>query len=229
MSLSTLSRTPAIVALAALAVFAPGAGASSASITIQVSDRENRAVREAAVYLVPAGADAPHAAAAERPTAIMDQRDRRFVPHILVVREGTEVGFPNSDSVSHHVYSFSRPNDFELPLYKGKARESIRFEHAGLVTLGCNIHDQMLGYILIVTSSHFGLTNADGMAEIADVPAGAYRVEVWTPRLPKREAWIADTIHVSGASVTQAHSYRFEERLRAERNQSGGSLAWDDY
>ncbi len=77
----------------------------------------------------------------------MDQQGHQFVPHLLVVQAGTEVTFPNSDNVSHHVYSFSPTKPFELPLYKGDVYPPVTFEKAGIVVVGCNIHDSMLGYI----------------------------------------------------------------------------------
>ena len=80
-----------------------------------------------------------------RSPVVIDQRDKVFVPVVTVIQTGTEVSFPNSDSVSHHVYSFAQPNTFELPLYKGKRSPTVQFDHAGVVTLGCNIHDSMVG------------------------------------------------------------------------------------
>ena len=202
------------------------ARAGNVVVEIRINDSESRSVADVAVYLLPAeglpAKDAPG-------TATMDQRDREFVPHILVVEKGTEVQFPNSDSVSHHVYSFSQPNNFEIPLYKGQAHESIRFEHTGLATLGCNIHDRMLGYILVVDSPYYGLTGRDGVTVIEGVSTGTYQVTVWSPRMSKRSAWVADTIQVSGASDLQAYTYRLKDRLNARRNESRGSLSWDAY
>ncbi len=77
--------------------------------------------------------------------AIMDQRNLAFVPDVLVVQTGTAVDFPNSDQVRHQVYSFSDAKTFQLALYAGRAHAPVVFNRAGLVTLGCNIHDSMLG------------------------------------------------------------------------------------
>ena len=68
-------------------------------------------------------------------SAVMDQRDMQFVPHLLVVQTGTSVEFPNSDTVAHHVYSFSNPNKFMLPMYKGDQHPPVTFEHSGVVSL----------------------------------------------------------------------------------------------
>lgn len=116
--------------------------------------------------------------------AVMDQRDRQFVPEVLVVQTDTEVTFPNSDDIRHHVYSFSPAKRFELRLYHGTTAEPVTFGQAGKVVVGCNIHDSMLGYIYVVDTSYFGLTDARGQIDIA-VPAGDYRLEVQHPRAPR--------------------------------------------
>ncbi len=113
--------------------------------------------------------------------AIMDQIDEAFVPHVLPVRIGTSVSFPNKDDIRHHVYSFSEAKKFELPLYKGTPAEPVTFEQPGEIVLGCNIHDHMRGYIYVVESPHFATSSEDGVAEVRDLPAGRWEVHVWHP------------------------------------------------
>lgn len=112
----------------------------------------------------------------------MDQVGRKFMPHVLPVLVGTKVEFPNQDEIHHHVYSFSKPKRFDLPLYKGKPAEPIVMESTGVVKLGCNIHDWMHAHILVLPHPYFAVTGADGKASIADVPAGKHRVGVWSNR-----------------------------------------------
>ena len=117
---------------------------------------------------------------------------------------GSEVQFTNSDSTSHHVYSFSRPNAFALPLYKGNARLAQRFEQPGVVVLGCNIHDSMLGYIVVVDSSRSGVTGADGRVTLPDVPAGRHIVRAWAPGLDRTrppEVGVVDVSEAAPASL----------------------------
>ncbi len=73
--------------------------------------------------------------------------------------------------MSHHVYSFSEAKTFELALYKGNAHPPLVFDRPGVVVLGCNIHDSMLGYILVVDTPHFASTDAAGALSL-DEPAG---------------------------------------------------------
>jgi plastocyanin len=113
---------------------------------------------------------------------IMDQVDRAFVPDLLVVPTGSTVAFPNSDSVSHQIYSFSPAKRFQLPLYRGKPYPPVLFDQAGVVTLGCNIHDSMLAYVVVTDAPFFGRTNTIG-SWTADVPEGGYQVKIWHPRI----------------------------------------------
>jgi plastocyanin len=128
--------------------------------------------------------------------AVMDQVNRAFVPDLLVIPAGSTVEFPNSDSVSHQIYSFSAARKFQLPLYRGKPYPPVHFDQVGLVTLGCNIHDSMLAYVLVTDAPYFGRTDATG-SWLVDVAHGTYRVTVWHPRMQEgseleREMMIAD-------------------------------------
>jgi len=114
--------------------------------------------------------------------AVMDQVNRSFAPDLLVIPVGSTVEFPNSDSVSHQIYSFSPAKRFQLPLYRGKPYPPVHFEQPGVVTLGCNIHDAMLAYLLVTDAPWYGRTNDEGSWS-AEVPRGRYRVAVWHPRL----------------------------------------------
>jgi plastocyanin len=154
-------------------------------------------------------------------TAIMDQVDRRFEPEVLVVRTGTSVSFPNSDSIAHQVYSFSPAKRFTLPLYRGRVHPPLLFDQPGVVVLGCNIHDQMIGYIVVTNSPYFGMTDEHGRAVFASLPAGNYRVSLWHPRfdesVPDQELRPVDT---GATDVT----FRLQRALRPKPKQSGDRI-----
>jgi plastocyanin len=114
-------------------------------------------------------------------TARMDQQHSAFVPGVLPVQAGTVVSFPNRDNIQHHVYSFSQPRQFEIPLYSGNKATPVRFEKPGVVVVGCNIHDWMIGHIVVLDTPYFGKTGADGRLRL-DVPPGRYTVRVWHVR-----------------------------------------------
>jgi plastocyanin len=114
-------------------------------------------------------------------TARMDQQHSAFVPAVLPVQVGTVVAFPNRDNIQHHVYSFSQPRQFEIPLYSGNKAAPIRFDTPGVVVVGCNIHDWMIGHIVVLDTPYFGKTTADGHLTL-DVPPGRYTLRVWHVR-----------------------------------------------
>jgi plastocyanin len=210
------------VLLVAAAVLVGLAQARAGAVTVVLRDAAGAAVPEAVVAL----AGPARGAAAELPLAVVDQRDRRFVPQVTVIQVGTEVSFPNSDAVSHHVYSFAQPNAFELPLYKGGARPKIRFEHPGVVVLGCNIHDAMLGYIVVVDTPAFGTTDRQGSITLADVPPGNYRVQAWSQRLDPGRMLEVGALDVGSQPLVQ--SLTVSRRLRTAPG-GGGSLSDEDY
>jgi hypothetical protein len=147
---------------------------------IVVTDADGQPVEDAVVVAVPvAGPPAPSGPAS---TAVIDQIGKEFVPEVSVVRTNTAISFPNKDDVRHQVYSFSAAKTFELPLYKGKPSKPVLFDHAGLVVLGCNIHDWMLAYVYVVDSPWFAKTDRSGKARVVDLPAGDYDVAVYHPR-----------------------------------------------
>src|SRR6185436_9432707 len=154
-----------------LAALASAAYSAAATLEVSVIDEDGRPIEDVAVYATPAhpvdhgpGAVASHAGTA--PKASMDQERMQFVPHLLIVQTGTEVSFPNGDDVSHHVYSFSEVKPFELHLYKGNVYPPVVFPQPGVVVLGCNIHDGMLGYIVVVDTPHYAKTDEHGLARI---------------------------------------------------------------
>lgn len=115
--------------------------------------------------------------------ATMDQRQLQYSPNVLAIQAGTSVSFPNEDDVRHHVYSFSHPNAFELKLYHGEEGKSQRFMHPGIVVLGCNIHDGMLGYLRVVDTPLFASSDVSGKMQLDGIPPGTYQMQIWHPDL----------------------------------------------
>ncbi|MGZ5036846.1 MAG: methylamine utilization protein [Usitatibacter sp.] len=164
----------------AVAVIVPCAlGARAASLEVRVRDSAGEPVADAAVYAVPVAARVPEA---RGKTVTIEQVDREFVPYLTVMQAGTSAIFPNRDPIMHHVYSFSPAKRFEIKLYSGNAPSAIVFDKPGVVTLGCNIHDWMVGFVLVVPTSHFAKTGAGGVASLRDLPPGSYSVHAWHPR-----------------------------------------------
>jgi plastocyanin len=178
-----MRRGFAAVCLALLAASA----ARAASVEAHVHDAAGRAIEDAAVVLEPlSGPVTRHAA-----RATIAQRDREFIPYFTIVQTGTAVDFPNHDPFKHHVYSFSAAKKFEIKLYAGKPQQPIVFDKPGEVAIGCNIHDWMEAYVLVVDTPYFAKTDRAGHAAMANVPPGRYRLTLYHPRekgkVPPRE------------------------------------------
>jgi plastocyanin len=187
---------PALLALPVLV--------NAATLDALVRSPAGKPLPDAAVVLEPLGAApaqaaraAPHAAAHVATHVVIEQRGTEFIPYVTVVQTGTAVDFPNNDTVRHHVYSFSSPKRFEIKLYAGKPGQPITFDKPGEVVIGCNIHDWMEAYVLVVESPYFGKTGPDGQVRIANLPAGRYRVQLWHPLQKSRMA--AGEIEVGSA------------------------------
>jgi len=151
---------------------------AAATLEVQLSDSQGQPLAEAVLWVEPG---ASQLLATE---VRVTQQKRQFVPHILAVQTGTRVSFPNADPINHHVYSFSAAKRFELRLQQSSdAPQEVRFDKPGLVTLGCNIHDWMLGFVLVLDSPWFAQTDAQGVAHIEFEPAAGQRLHVWHPRI----------------------------------------------
>lgn len=115
---------------------------------------------------------------------IMDQKKMTFVPHVMVVLKGTTVDFLNSDPVGHNVYwpniSGNKKLAHNLGTWPQGAKKSFTFNDVGAAPLLCNVHPEMSGYIVVVPTPYFALTNKEGEFVIKDVPAGHYTVKTWS-------------------------------------------------
>jgi plastocyanin len=115
---------------------------------------------------------------------IEDQKKMTFVPHVLVILKGTTVDFLNSDPVGHNVYWPSVSGNKKLAHNMGTwpqgVKKSFTFNDLGVAALLCNVHPEMSGYVVVVSTPYFAVTNKEGEFEIKDVPAGHYTVKTWS-------------------------------------------------
>jgi plastocyanin len=190
----------------AAAVLAAASACSAADFTARVTDGSGTPVRDAVVYLLPAvGAKAEGPA----PRHVIEQRDREFVPFVTAVRTGTAVTFPNRDQLLHHVYSFSPAKSFQIKLYEGDPPSPIVFDKPGVVAVGCNIHDWMQAYILVVDTPHYAVTDGRGVARIDGLRGGDYEARAWHPHASgewRMSQALADADHRSVTLTLATHA-----------------------
>ena len=192
------------------------AHAQTAEIAASVTDQQGRPVADAVLVAVPVEGNTR---SPQRPhDGSIDQVDKEFVPRVTVVLAGASVTFPNHDSVRHQVYSFSPAKRFELPLYAGMPAQPIVFDKPGVVVLGCNIHDWMVGYVYVSESPFFAKTGKDGKAVLTKLSARAYVIRVWHPQLDVSEDATHKTIDVSrDHRIEAAWTVKLKPEVRVRR------------
>ena len=191
----TLGRLHAL--LAATLLLAASA-ARAGTVQVQVHDSAGKPLADAVVFL-----ESREARLAARPArgVTIAQVNKQFHPIVSVVPLGTAVEFPNRDTVRHHVYSFSQIKPFELKLYAGTPANPVVFDRAGIAVLGCNIHDQMSAWVVVVETPYYAKTAANGQALIDGVPPGTYRLRTWHAALPVGAAAADQPIAVAAANA----------------------------
>lgn len=139
--------------------------------------RDPAGYRRAVVYFE----TAPRGAFEDREPAraTLDQRDERFVPHVVAITVGATVDFPNNDRTYHNVFSLSKTRRFDLGRYAAGRSKSVRFDRPGIVRVFCDIHSHMNAFILVFAHRYFAVTDASGRYRIDGVPPGTYTLSAW--------------------------------------------------
>ena len=204
------------VGFAAIVALAATAGAQTVEISASVTNEKGQPIANAVVVAVPAdGLARPSSRARE---ATVDQVNKEFEPRVTAVLAGTAVSFPNHDDIRHQVYSFSPAKRFELPLYAGVPAQPVVFDRPGVVVLGCNIHDWMVGYVYVSESPFFAKTGKDGKAVLTDLAPRVYVVRVWHPQQDGGEEATRKSVDASRSrSVEVAWTLKLKPAIKIRR------------
>jgi plastocyanin len=173
--------------------------ALAATLQVQVEDTTGKPLANAVVFL-----DSREAAAATKPLKGVEvsQINRQFDPQVRVVTVGTAVQFPNRDTVRHHVYSVSEAKRFERKLYVGTDAAPEVFDKPGIAVLGCNIHDNMVAWVVVLQTPYFGRSDKDGKLVLDNVPPGNYRLRTWHTRQPVGAPALDQALNLPAAGTT---------------------------
>ena len=155
----------------------------SGRVTLGVQGVQLADLGQSVVFLDP---EAPTPGASSERLSIR-QRNARFAPDFLAIAVGQTVEMPNDDQIFHNVFSFSKPNDFDLGLYPAGEKRRVTFAHPGVVKIYCSIHETMSGTIFVSPSPWFAVASTHGEFVISGVPAGRYTLRVWNERLPETQ------------------------------------------
>ncbi len=116
-------------------------------------------------------------------TVEIGQQDKAFTPYISVMQLGSDVTFTNKDDITHHIYSPIGKNKFDFKIRAGEKHTKRDFVESGEVAMGCNIHDWMSGYLLILETPYFEKTDENGRSSFRNIEAGEYQLTIWHPQL----------------------------------------------
>jgi len=134
--------------------------------------------------------------------AVIDQRKMTFIPHVVVVLKGTTVDFLNSDAVGHNVYwpsiSGNKKLAHNLGTWPQGVKKSFQFNDLGVASLLCNVHPEMSGYVVVVPTPYFAVTDKEGNYTIKDIPAGNYTLKTWS----EEGKPVTQSVNVSSGLVT---------------------------
>jgi plastocyanin len=180
------------ILLPASSVFA---GTISGHVVLQASGKPRADASNAVVWIEGLHGGAHPSAKAQ---GEMKSSSKRFTPRVVAVPVHATVEFPNVDPIYHNVFSVSGANRFDLGLYKSGASKEKTFEEPGLVRVYCNIHPQMVGFVMVVDSDRTAVTEGDGAFRFDGIPAGSYVVHAWHEEGP--EVKVPVTVGAAGDS-----------------------------
>lgn len=155
--------------------------ATANEFTVTVVDSDQQPVSDIVVYLTPSSGVEKLAPNTE--PLIIDQKDKKFSPYITVLQKGQALNFVNKDDITHHIYSVSGENRFEFKIKEGETKTTHELMSTEEVAMGCNIHDWMSGYALVVETPVFGKTDEQGKLTVTLPVKDSYHVTVWHPQL----------------------------------------------
>ena len=190
---------------------------AQAEVRLTITDQQGQPLADAVVELLDPANKTFSAKKAE-----VKQQDLTFIPFVSAYQIGTEVDFPNMDKTRHHVYSFSPAKVFELKLYANKPEAPVLFDQAGIVALGCNIHDYMQAYIYVGQSPFLQVTDAKGLVTFNDVPDGSYQLKLWHPW--QNADWVTQQIQIKqGQMMSYQLAITAQEKPKKPKKGFGAS------
>jgi plastocyanin len=186
--------------IAAAVGFGIATSANAAQLQLDLKSPDGRPVADAVVSFMPAaGVYGPVKLDTPREMA---QQNTTFVPHVLLVPVGAVVSFPNRDHVRHHVYSFSAAKRFELKLYGQEQSRTVEFDKPGVVALGCNIHDKMSAYIIVIDTPFAAQSDSSGRVSLKNVPDGPGVLTIWAEGLKAPDSQLVQRMTLRGQRET---------------------------
>ncbi|MEE2002773.1 methylamine utilization protein [Alkalimonas sp. MEB108] len=183
-----------------------------------IQDQDGQPLDDAVVELIPLDHQ-PSTSLSPTLQATIRQQGLNFVPFVSAVQVGTEVDFPNLDRTRHHVYSFSAAKVFEIQLYHDRPEQPVLFDKAGIVALGCNIHDYMEAYVFISESPLLAVSDKAGLVQFHQLTEGRYQLTIWHPF--QQQEWMPKELSYDGGSAQLQFAVEVQHRPKQPTPQRG--------
>jgi plastocyanin len=189
----------------------------------QTKERTNRTKADAVIWLTPVTPSAAVWTPKVHPdTFRLEQKNKEFIPHILVVPTGSMIAFPNLDPFFHNVFSQFNGKRFDLGLYETGQSRAVRFNQTGVSYIFCNIHPEMSAVVITVNTPYYAMSAANGSIAIADVPPGDYEMKVWAEGVSESQlASFTRKVKVAASDVDLGNLSIREDADTAHKNKFG--------
>ena len=186
------------------------------TVTVTVMNINNNPVSDLVVFLEPLENQKLDSLSVD--PLIINQEDKKFAPYISVIQKGLPLTFLNKDSITHHIYSASSKNRFSFRL-KSKDEKLVEdIMVAGKVVMGCNIHDWMSGYLLVVDTPIYSKTNSQGKVSFEVPEAGRYQLKVWHPQLMEKNQEISRELNTSEINTVELRLTKKMAKIQIQEN-----------
>jgi plastocyanin len=192
---------------------APFATTIASDIVVSVTDQSGEALSGAVVYVERVDGK-PIEWQSDDAVKIIDQKGESFSPFVTALSTGDSLEFHNTDPITHHVYSFSKIKPINIIVPARQNSEAFTFNEAGVVALGCNIHDHMAAFIYVSPSPVTGISSEDGTVSLSGLADGDYMLSYWHHRVPRSQTKSKEV------SITGNTELTVEIKVRRERNNS---------
>ncbi|REL32098.1 hypothetical protein DXX94_15985 [Thalassotalea euphylliae] len=181
------------------------------NFNVQVLNKSGQPQQDIVVFVTPTNGIEGLAANTEQ--LIVDQKGKKFAPYLSVMQKGQTIQFSNRDDITHHIYSVSGENRFEFKLKAGKSKNTEAMQATEEIAMGCNIHDWMSGYALVVDTPYFGKTNGQGIVSFVLANLGEYQVSVWHPQLDNDNRQQSSITVINESTLSNTYQVRLADKL----------------
>jgi len=169
-------------------------------VQVFVNNKNGQELADMVVYLEPLDGQILEQSSKK---IMVGQLGKSFTPYISVSQINSKVSFVNQDDITHHIYSAGNENKFSFKIRAGQTNSLTQFDHASEVAMGCNIHDWMSGYLLVVNTPYFGKTDKHGQVSFTIAKHGKYRIVVWHPQMQNENSrMIKEKVIVANSDFT---------------------------